>query len=454
MLTPEEQKSRRRAASAACHRRKREAKHPIVQIPVGFNPTTACEQGICLWCMRSNYECLDEHIRRTHCRDVNDYRAELDIPSDVKIRSGKFRNKVAAQLLGTSRPETVGKTGPKSPGRYLPLWSLARDITKGAGMREARGLRTHALTQRRLIAMGLTAGGTATYDQGEALRRKQVKHFLKASGLVARELAEQTFLKKRWFHRRTEKLVNPKTAYQFISWRDALVSELVKMKILTAPAVIKTLFPGIAGLKISLIETFSKLRPGLREKPEKTVEEFCNDVCVFACQVNDPQLEHFRRTLRFLWQAEPFLDRTLNDLRGPKKVFLIVHELLGATHGGVGQKTIRKAVQANARTLLPTELWGPIQLALKVPRVASAVGIDQKSLAVAKKKAGRPPGHTPEVEQRIATAAKLTAQGKTKYQMVEDLFPDQAKTNFPYAYKLTLNFCRTFGNRIAAAQSN
>src|SRR5262249_10277045 len=147
-----------------------------------------------------------------------------------------------------------------------------------------------------------------------------------------------------------------------------------------------------------------------------------NDVCEFIC--NQAQLESkcnprshiWRKTLRYLWEIEPFIENNLDRLRGSEHDGPLVPAIIGLRYGPTPQ-TIQNSLRARTSTIPPDELSVLLlQCVHFEPRAAR----------------GRKPGRSKSTDARITVAADLRSQGRKLYSMKSDIFPEQSSAELAY----------------------
>jgi hypothetical protein len=155
------------------------------------------------------------------------------------------------------------------------------------------------------------------------------------------------------------------------------------------------------------------IRVGARENPSWTVDDLCEFI---RAEAQREKTQKWYRTLRYLWQAEPWLlNGGLARLRSDGDDGPTVREIVGSPFGAKHQ-WVQSALRDRTATIEP----GAMLTWILQYATASATARAPKV-----KKGGRPPGaKNSDTDQRLWLAAALQFLGIKEYAMAQRLYPN------------------------------
>jgi hypothetical protein len=318
---------------------------------------------------------------------LQQYREEFHIPDDVTLAADWHREKLSqgqsrrmqgpsgeqvraeiGRTLSRPRPDLYGKTGRNPSGKSLSSWPIAKRLTQGRGLVETMdelGAPNHKLIQRRGAAMGLAFDTAFLCDQGEPFRYASLSHLRKAAGFEAEDFDKYVGLSVgRSGAQKADVILNPKGASRAVKWRDDVVTALLAVPPLHVAGkdyrkdeILHTFLPALQELNSALVLTMPEMRKAASEHPEWDVDQLCEEIC-FAAQREQSAGStdsRWRKTLRYLWQAEEWILKNLDRLRGPGDDGPLVREMIGSRYGTT-QQMVQNALRERTGTIAPMEV--------------------------------------------------------------------------------------------------
>jgi hypothetical protein len=385
----------------------------------------------------------DHYPGSASAQALQKYREEFHIPDDLHLAADWHRQRLSqgqsrrmngpdgekirehlAQKSARPHPERYGKTGLNPSGKVIPSWGIAKRLTQGKGLVETMdelGAPNHKLIQRRAAALGLAFGTAFLCDQGEPFRYDSLSHLRKASGFEAEDFDKYVGLSVgRSGSQRPEVILNPKEARKAMRWRDEVTTALLAVPALHVAGkdyrkddVLRTFLPELLDVNRSLMLTISEIRKAAREHPEWGVAELCGSICEGAQReqsVNSGD-NRWRKTLRYLWQAEEWIAKNLGRLRGSEHDGPLIREMIGARYGATHQ-AVQNALRDRTETIARMEM-------------RMIVMTFAPTFAEARKEPGSPTGPRPATRETIPKLAALRFLDYSQPQMVSFLYPGQ-----------------------------
>jgi hypothetical protein len=459
--SPEEE----RAAARQRAIQKRIKAHGGTGLPSDRDPVEACRLGECMKCS-GTWGPLYLHIRDHYPIGLSQeqverrYRSECDIPdvdakgNAVHLAADWHRQRLSqgqskhmhgpggerarahiAQTLSRPRPDLYGKTGRNPSGKAISSWEIAKRLTQGKGLVETMdelGAPNHKLIQRRASALGLAFGTAFLCDQGEPYRYGALSHLRKAAGFETEDFDKYVGLSVgRSGAQKPDVILNPKEARKVIDWRDEVVTALLAARALHVAGkdyrkddVLRTFLPALSDLNDALVRTMPEIRTAAREHPARGMTGLGEAVAWDAAREESAKSTDYRwrRTLRYLWQAERWIAKNLDRLRAYEDDGPLVRSLIGWRYGAT-QQTVQNALRER------TEGIPPLEVRLLILTYAP-------SFAETKKKSGAPTGVRTKTKEQIELAAAFDLMGWTRKDMAPFLFPDTPRSAESNTYRV------------------
>jgi hypothetical protein len=284
------------------------------------------------------------HLRLVHNLTADEYHKHW---SGAPLMSRAHRNELA--LRGTKQMASAQgrpRRGIRVRGHEGPMrkWPIVCGLVQGHSYEKIGEdlKRTTQTVKAAVDRLGL-AGRAALYDFGLPVTGAIFSQIKAASGLSAKELAQQTQLSKsgmaEWIlPRYSRHRVTPKSASKLIEWRDGalrrLLSDVSKpsrgFDRHSGSALLKTLVPGLRHRYNLLLPVLRRLRKCLLTNTSWGVSEIQDYLCDQAMLEVAGKSESNLLTKFLPWTPElmPFLEANIDRLRGRGNLFPIAYEAI------------------------------------------------------------------------------------------------------------------------------
>jgi hypothetical protein len=285
----------------------------------------------------------------------------------------QFREKYS----GVARPDLRGRTGPKRVSPPVASWEIARRVSSGIGQVEAAkqiGMERSTL-RKRAQSLGLGFRAASLCDFGQPFRNGDLVRLRDLCGFTKENFEKHVGLAKfQALAHGDNRLVHPKVARKVLTWRDRVLSQVMtarEQKQFRRERVLRTLLPKLPELNHALLQSLRELRAELQnpDRSSWTVADLCEKVCDNAqAEAKKNTSDYWRVTLRYLWQAELFLQQNIGRLRDTsEQLSTLIYGMMGAPFQA-SAVAIQNALRSRTSVIPAAEMSGIVLMLTQPPR--------------------------------------------------------------------------------------